>query len=234
MVNVPDIGNGVHLWSASLDLPADQVAQLRSLLSAEECDRMKRYRFERDRRRFLVRRGVLRVLLGQYLNIAPGDVSLLTQEHGKPVLAQGDFAFNLSHSDELAVFALARHKIGVDVERVRPIVRFLRIAQAFTDREQEFIASQLEAEQLRAFFACWTCKEACLKALGVGLGMSLQSFDVTEALLASQATIPMRLTDGTRRDLRLIVVTGWPDYALAVATEAPCDGVAFYNVDGLN
>src|SRR5688572_19966762 len=60
-----------HVWSAWLDQPEERVVQLARVLSDDERRRATKLRFERHRRRFVAARGLLRLLLGQYLGLAP-------------------------------------------------------------------------------------------------------------------------------------------------------------------
>ena len=83
---------------------------------------MQRFRFEKDRRRYLIGRGGLRTLLGRYLDLAPQDLRFETAAAGKPHLAsgQGELQFNLAHSGEFVLIAIAEsRKVGIDVEEIR-------------------------------------------------------------------------------------------------------------------
>lgn len=171
----------VHVWRARLDPAASEVAACWSLLSADERARAERYRFERHRRRFVVARGTLRKLLGRYTARPPADIVFRVTEYGKPVLDGGEgLQFNLSHSHELAVYAFAALPVGVDVEHLRPVEDALDIAaRFFSPREVADLRALGEDRRARAFFACWTRKEAYIKALGQGLSLPLDSFSVS-------------------------------------------------------
>ncbi|MCL5995999.1 MAG: 4'-phosphopantetheinyl transferase, partial [Chloroflexi bacterium] len=130
----------VHVWRADLDQPDAVLGQLESFLSVDEQARANRFHFERDRGRFVAGRGVLRAIIGTYLDVRPEQVMFRYGQRGKPALAmplaqgvsgvQGELRFNVSHSHDLALFAFARgQEIGVDLERVRPIVDAEQIAQ---------------------------------------------------------------------------------------------------------
>ena len=227
-MNTSDIGANAHLWLVSLDQPPDRMAQFSALLSPAESKRAARFHFERDRRRYVVRHGYLRILLGHYLKVPPRELEFLTQAHGKPVLGETGLEFNLSHSEELAVFAFARTPVGIDVEYVRANVPHLRVAQVFTKREQEYIASRSPGDQLRTFFSCWTCKEACIKAVGKGLAMPLNSFDVTNALAGAPGPVRIDSSEQTPRELWLVPMMHLSNYALALATETPLDSIEFH------
>jgi 4'-phosphopantetheinyl transferase len=165
----------VHLWVARLDRSVAFVGGLAPLLSPEERERAERFRFERDRTRFLVRHGIIRMLLASYLNVDPGEVRLRTEARGKPVLdvaeAMSALRFNTSHSETLGVCAIARNReIGVDVERLRPIPEAREIAERFySERERSELSGLSGDEYNRAFLTLWTGKEAYLKAIGDGL-----------------------------------------------------------------
>src|SRR5437762_3659012 len=129
-------GDQVHVWCAELDGWASQIAALGETLSASEQRRAARFHFDRDRNRFIIRRGLLRRILGRYLNVNPVQLSFTSESRGKPALAATiaveTLQFTLSHSDGLALFAVAsRSPVGVDVERVRPIPEAEQIAAKF-------------------------------------------------------------------------------------------------------
>jgi 4'-phosphopantetheinyl transferase len=79
--------------------------------------------------------------------------------------------FNVTHSDDLALIAVSRRReVGVDVERIRPIVEAARIVESyFTSRELAEFLGFAEADRAAGFMRGWTRKEAILKAKGVGL-----------------------------------------------------------------
>jgi medium-chain acyl-[acyl-carrier-protein] hydrolase len=175
----------VHVWRLPLDQSAESSTYLRSLLSADEEERERRLRFPRDRERFVVCRGLLRVLLGRYLSRQPGRLHFAYGAHGKPVLADGaavgGLRFNVAHSEGLALVAVARgREVGVDLERVRPEMTTEQMAAScFSPRELEALRALPRPLRAEAFFRCWTRKEAYLKATGTGLSLGLDRFDVT-------------------------------------------------------
>lgn len=171
----------VHVWRAALDLPERLADELRHLLSDDERRRAARFHFERDRRRFSAGRGVLRDILGRYLNTAPQELRFHYDAHGKPSLYGSDLRFNLSHSGGLALFAVTTGgQVGVDVERIRPEVMQEGLAKRyFSPREAAALEALPPEQQPAGFFNCWTRKEAYIKARGEGLSIPLDSFDVS-------------------------------------------------------
>lgn len=177
----------VDVWC--LELSAAQFATdlLKELLAESELARAKRFHFTTDRRNFVIRRAVLRLLLGRYLNIPPSRITYVTDKFGKPALDQShksDVKFNLSASGEIALLAFARTRsIGVDIERVRMELDIEPIARRFFSPNEQAVLSSLVPEARRlGFYNCWTRKEAVLKALGQGLSLALDSFDVNLAM----------------------------------------------------
>ena len=172
----------VHLWVVYLRLGADDCG----LLIPCERARADRFHFRRDRDLFIAGRAQLRRILGAYLRQSPEALRFTYGESGKPALS-GPLAFNLSHSGGFAALAVARFQLGVDIECVRPIEE--AVAERFFAADEVMRLRGLPQEQqTEAFFACWTRKEAYVKALGDGLLLSLDSFSV-----ALEPEVPARL-----------------------------------------
>jgi len=173
----------VLVWRATLAWPEAAADRLKQCLSADERDRMERFRFERDRRRYLVGRGLLRSLLGRYLDVVPQDLRFETAAAGKPHLAsgQGQLQFNLAHSGEYVLIAIADGRaVGIDVEEVRDDFDVGEIAaHFFSPHEQRALEALTGRARIEAFFECWTRKEAYVKARGEGLSLPLDQFDVS-------------------------------------------------------
>ncbi len=168
-----------------LDIPEPERAVLYAVLGPAERQRAGRFLFPQLAERFTVAHGRLRQLLGEVLGASPADLEFATARHGKPLLA-GAFAdaglhFNLSHSDGwgLVGWCHGRH-IGVDVEHWR-VMRDERalVRRFFSASENAAYDALAPAERSEAFFNCWTRKEAYIKAVGRGLGLPLDSFDVS-------------------------------------------------------
>src|SRR5262245_39260742 len=172
----------VHVWRVGLDWPAASVAELKGVLSSDERARADRFHFEIDHRRHVVGRGVLRLVLARCLGTAPHALRFDTGARGKPNLAAG-FArarlqFNVSHSGELALVALTVGRaVGVDVEWIRHDLDVEAIAERYFSARENAALATLAADARRdAFYACWTRKEAYIKAVGDGLALPLDQF----------------------------------------------------------
>jgi len=173
--------NEVHVWLAAVPDCLGDLEKLREVLEAEERERASRFHFDRDRERYIVARGVLRLLLGTYLGTS--QFALTTNKFGKPFLQppHDTLHFNVSHSRDLALFGFTRvNEIGVDVESIRPDFATQEIANRFFAPDEAATLAQLgESERAGAFFNCWTRKEAYIKARGIGLSLGLGTFAVT-------------------------------------------------------
>jgi len=170
----------VHVWRGSLERSPHSVERMRGVLADDERSRADRFRFERDRSRYIVGRGLLRGLLARYTGIAPQELSFGYGEFDKPELEGGPW-FNLSHSGSLALYAFSNvGEIGIDVEIDSADFAHERVAERFFSAAEVTVLRSLPAEmQARAFLTCWTRKEAFIKARGDGLSLALDSFDVT-------------------------------------------------------
>jgi 4'-phosphopantetheinyl transferase len=174
----------VHVWRVPLDSVSESDDVVMTTLSAAERERASGFRFKGDRDRFVRSRAALRMILASYLSTAPEALVFREGAHGKPFIDSLADAvplrFNLSHSDNLALVAVAcRREVGIDVERVRPVSDMAGIAaRFFSPFEQQTLDRAAPADRLRAFFATWVLKEAYLKACGDGLVRRLSDFDV--------------------------------------------------------
>ena len=175
-----------HVWAVDLERETFDGHTLAETLSADEWMRADRFVYEKHRAHFVAGRGCLRAILAKYMDCKPGELAFFYGEHGKPALASPwdkfQLRFNLSHSAGLALIAVSmRHEIGVDVEHLsRKVGQIKDIAKRFfAPGEYERLCALPQGEQRRAFFCCWTRKEAYLKALGTGLTHSLKNFEVS-------------------------------------------------------
>lgn len=192
----------VQVWVLELNVSAADTGELLGCLTPDERERAARYKVEKARHQFVTGRGTLRRILGARLGVAPGAVPLAFTGAGKPVLADAAAGvhFNVTHTDGLALLALASCPVGIDVEGVRDLSNPDGLVSRFFSPAEAEAYRHLEPEHRRAgFFRGWTCKEAVIKAAGLSVA-SLADFDVElhpqrfAALLASRspALVPER------------------------------------------
>jgi len=205
----------VHVWIASLGQPADMIANLSPLLSRDECQRAERFRRPTDRRRFIAGRGILRKIISAYLALAPDEVRFVYNEYGKPFISgdqnRGALSFNLSHSNGVALYAVARKRhVGVDVEYMREDFAMLEVAERFFSKNEfEALKTVPINQRAKAFFNCWSRKESYIKAIGMGVSYPLDRFAVSLAPDAAPELLEVN-ADATE-------ATSWKMYELDVA-----------------
>ncbi len=176
--------NQVDIWQIDIGGEADSIQERRSLLSPDEAERADRFHFERHRRRFVKARAAMRQILAGYTGIRAKELTFSYGAKGKPHLS-GEaenlgIKFNLSHSHDAAILAVTRGlTAGIDIEWINPEFATEEIAERFFAQEEvERLQALPVAERADGFFACWTRKEAYIKALGDGLSVPLDSFEV--------------------------------------------------------
>jgi 4'-phosphopantetheinyl transferase len=183
----------VDVWRA--DLAADAGEGLAMLLAPDERERAARFAQPDDGRRWARGRGILRALLGRYLDADPAALRFVEGEHGKPALAgEGAGAvaaggapmeLNLSHSGDVALYAFARGRaVGVDVELARRPVDAVAIARRVLGAETAAALAAIEngEERDRAFLCAWSRHEAALKCRGTGIGAAAAGIAPQEGL----------------------------------------------------
>ena len=179
--------NAVHVDLVHTD-SADASAQreaYRSLLSKDEEERMARLVFERDRRRFLLTRALVRTMLSRYANVAPAAWAFIANVHGRPEILDRprgvpDLRFNLSHTEGLIACAVTiGREVGVDVEHIGRRLTHDVAGRFFAPQEVSDLTTLPADEQARVFFDYWTLKEAYIKARGFGLALPLGDFAFT-------------------------------------------------------
>ena len=214
----------VHVWAATLDGDAVHWAKL---LSATEMTRAAAFHFELHRRRFIVGRGLLRLILSRYVSVRPQQVEFAYSSTAKPELggslAANGLRFNLAHSADLALVAVTCvGSVGVDLERIAPLADVDDLVARFFSARENARFQKLSVEQKPpAFFNLWTRKEALLKATGEGIAQSLNLVEVSflPGEPAKLLSIPEHLSQGSRWSLHELAPASHFAAALAVASQ---------------
>ena len=177
------LDRNIHIWSIDLDLKSDpakaQINTFRQLLTEPELKRAAKFINPIHGNRWTVARGYLRQILSQYLDLSPERIIFDYSSQGKPSIQGNPLQFNLSHSHDRAIYAIAKHPVGIDIEYIHPIGAAELVDRFFSSSEQAiFHALPIDLQQA-AFFHAWTQKEAYLKACGTGLSISLDRIEVS-------------------------------------------------------
>ncbi len=174
----------VHLWWGKCEGMNERLPELNHLLSEAELQRAASYHFPIHRDRFIARHGMLRILIGRYLSTDPKQIRFGVNQFQKPFVDNGHqespLLFNCSHSNELVLYAFTRgRRIGVDIEFMRPMEDMDAVVNSCLSSDEKAQFNELPVKKRRkAFYRCWTQKEAFVKALGDGLSRRLDHFDV--------------------------------------------------------
>ncbi|HEY1388134.1 MAG TPA: 4'-phosphopantetheinyl transferase superfamily protein [Ktedonobacterales bacterium] len=216
------------------------MAALTHHLSVDERTTASRFHFAADRERYILTRGLLRAILQRYTGSAPELLTFTYSAHGKPALAAPakltdgcPIYFNLSHAHEVAIYAISRdHELGIDIERIRTDIEYEQIARrVFSPFERATLFALPPHERAKAFFRCWTMKEAYIKGHGDGLSMPLDNFDTAFAPGTSPAILATR-PDATQAERWTIVrLNPGPQYTAALAVDGHIAKLSCWHIE---
>ena len=215
----------VHLWGVCPSW-AD-LADCERCLSPDEVERARRFRVPAAQRQYVVGRSALRRILASCVGKPPSELHFEYSTSGKPLLAAPELHFNVSHSGDFVLIAVAQNRrVGVDLELIHDRPELSQIARSFWAKSEWAALERVPAAGwLQAFYRVWTRKEAVLKACGRGITAGLGRPEVSDAL--NDREFPACLhagLDGTQWAIYDLVAD--PQYAAALAVEAPTTGPA--------
>jgi 4'-phosphopantetheinyl transferase len=171
----------MSLWQIDFRAFADDMDKVLFCLSIEEKKRAEAYKQADKAFAYIIAHGFVRLLLNALTQIPAQELVFLQGHYGKPYLAQApELAFNLSYSKRFLFFAHgSKGQIGVDIEAMRKLPNLLQIIeQQFHPDEKAFLLPFSNDELVTQFYRIWICKEAYIKALGMGLSLPVNSFAV--------------------------------------------------------
>jgi len=204
----------VQLWLANTTV--FNLNNIFDLLSEEEINKSEKFYFSKDRKTYLVSRGLLRFLLGKYLNISGCDIRFDYNRYGKPELAfphSEQIFFNVSHSGEFCLIGFSQSsQIGVDIEFMKPVEYDLLAKNVFSNTERSELKSISDDHKSKAFYSGWTRKESFIKGIGAGMSFPLKNFSIAlnPETLVSKVEIHLDNSEAYKY---------WKVYDIAVETE---------------
>ena len=210
----------VDVWCMALDQDPALIEQFHQTLAIDEQERAAKFYFPKDRQHFIVARGLRRLILGRYLDQAPAQLRFVYNAYGKPSLeVTTSLHFNLSHSKGLALLGVSSDReLVIDLEYIRTDFPVDQVAKSvFSVSEQNILRSLPDALKPEAFFNAWTRKEAYIKALGQGLSIPLDQFDVAFVPGEPAALREVRGTWENAHNWTLQHLTPAPNYVGAIA-----------------
>jgi 4'-phosphopantetheinyl transferase len=216
----------VHIWSAIINESYHKILA-NAYLSEKEKKKGESFEYDIDAYLYLVKHNLLRIILGRYLKCDPTDICFKNNTYGKPSIAypHTSIQFNISTSSNrfVAAFCL-HHKIGVDIELIRHIENINQLTtNYYTINEAAWIYSHPESMLEKLFFSIWTQKEAIVKAIGKGLSLEFNTFDILSAS-------PIFFEDDQWNIISLAI---FDDCATAIAINSPTVNISYYNADQL-
>lgn len=224
----------IHVWMINLQEHLKKNDIYYRLLSEYEYNRAHQYRFEKDKQRFIIARGILRELIGRYLLISPKEMVFSYNLNGKPYLNIEDTTrtlwFNLSHSENIALYIFSKWgEVGIDVEKIKPMADMEEIAKRFFSQNESRILQLIPvSERLEAFYRCWTRKEAFIKMIGNGLSYPLEDFEVTLEPEKPAKLLKVREQPKMVENLALVDVHPCNGYVGALVAEKPLKTLEFW------
>lgn len=231
----------IRVCHADLRRLAGRLEALRPLLSPDEVERAARYKLPELRDRCLLRRGLLRLMLGRCVGRAPETLVFDYGPQGKPLLPGGP-AFNLADCKDDVLMGVAPAAdsglgLGVDIERMRVLPDAEGIAERFfAPAERAAFAAVPEPLRAEAFLNAWTRKEAFIKATGAGLSMPLDQFavELTPGRPARLLSIDDSLGAGRAEDWSLFDLRPAPGTLAALAVRGTVWRIVTMTVEELS
>lgn len=224
----------VHVVRVDLEINPEEVARLITCLSDDERARAERFKFDEPRARFVACRSALRRVLAACLGIGAAELNFAYGSYGKPELAathQSNIQFSVSHSGTLGLIALTLDApVGVDIEECNRSVKMIRLAERFfAESETDELVNLPLDKQRSGFYRGWTCKEAYMKATGLGMSMPLSSFRV--AIDPDRPASLLHVEDQPDEIHRWMIeaIDVDPEYAAAVMVARPGCQVAIWS-----
>jgi 4'-phosphopantetheinyl transferase len=221
----------IHIWYADLDQAACSAHPFANLLSKDEQLRASKFHFDTDKNRYIAAHGILRKILGRYLNANPSDIRFDVGDFEKPRLrhpwSSSGLRFNMSHSRGCGMFAVARNRdIGIDIEFFREVMEMEDIAQSTFNPEEHLALLRIpRGNRQTAFFSCWTRKEAFVKAIGQGLSYPLNLFQVS--VTPNPGECDLLLGHNTGDDWSIWDIPAGPEAAAALAASGDCPLISY-------
>lgn len=218
----------VHIWQWHVDEHFIDASGVDSLANDEQ-SRYARLVTPQLRHRYLSAHSGLRRLLATYLQCPPQEVKYEVSAYGKPQLPDSPLHFNLSHSGDVVMVAVATDEVGIDVEQLRPVTSMDSLAaKCFTPAELASFGELDDHQRTVAFAAVWTRKEAVLKCLGLGLHASPGELDVGIAAEACRTVAIPAKWNAPHRTCWVFGEQSPASTLVAVATTAPVQRYAAF------
>jgi 4'-phosphopantetheinyl transferase len=222
--NFPVLENdSLHIWSVRYSDLRSDFSFVSEFLSKRERDKSSRFSDPADSRRYVLRHGMMRYILGEYTGSEPELLPLVEDMNGKPGLDPKsefrEFSFSLSHTNQIVSLGVMKnYRIGIDIVKTDPGYPIYEICDyLFTSAEKEFMRGIEPAQRNQMFFRIWALKEAIVKATGEGIRM-MHKTDVTPVVGSTgNASLYMLIINGIPQDFFIFPFSPYQEYIGAAA-----------------
>ncbi|WP_299119090.1 4'-phosphopantetheinyl transferase superfamily protein [uncultured Winogradskyella sp.] len=224
--------NTLHIWSLNFVVNDNAFNKYHNLLSDDEKERASRFKFFKDKRCYVVTKGILRLLSGQYLNKDAKAIKFEYEKYGKPKFKhKTNLNFNVSHSGDLAIIGfIYDHTIGVDIEKIKNDFDTFDIASKFFSKQEINALREIPTQQQHlAFYRCWTRKEAFIKAKGSGLSFPLNEFSVSLDSDLDAEVLWTKWNTGEKHQWKLSSFIPSKDYIAAHIVDSKIENIQYFN-----
>jgi 4'-phosphopantetheinyl transferase len=230
--NIPP--DEIHIYQTNLDKSPAEINNFKKLMSVDELQKAARFKFDIDRNNYITGRGFLRTILSQYLNTSPEDIMFSYAEKGKPYVKDIEIKFNLSHSKNYAVYAIALNtEVGIDIEYLKNIPDAYDISERFfSEEEREELKKMNEDRISLAFLNCWTRKEAFIKAVGEGLSYPLADFSVSISPGSEPGILWIKKNINEVKEWTLYNIKTDQSYISSVAVKSTGKKIVYRDING--
>lgn len=214
--------NEIHIYETPIDVFIPELKEFESLLSDDELNRAKAFRFDIHRDRFMICRALLRKLISKYTDLPSRNINFSYSQKGKPFLKDSLLRFNISHSVNRAVFAFTKfHEVGVDIEFKKDMNDAHEIARRFFSEIEIEEMMKLKVDEIKTgFFNCWTRKEAFIKCIGEGLSFPLKNFAVSLAPRVKPMLTWIKGSSDEIKNWSLFDIKTDPEYVSSLAVKS--------------
>ncbi len=217
--------HGVDTWRINISSNLSSLEAFTTLMSPDEADRANRYFYPKDKNRFIISRGALRIILSRYMNIPPTAVEFEIGENKKPHIKNNatGLHFNLSHSGDWILLAVSNSTVGADVEFINPDYGYQEVlADNFSTAEISYINRKSSLER---FFMLWTRKESLTKATAKGLDEDLKLIPSLDGDQLIPATVIASVNDWCVDTFKLS-----ENYFASIARNSQAENTRFWDI----
>lgn len=213
----------IDLWLTNLNLSHDVINKFEGYLDKADTGQIKKLKFEYLKKRAIITKGLLRLLIGNYLNLNPAELVFAYNEFGKPFINDNlnELQFNISHSDDMAVFAFSRSgEIGADIEKVKVIDDMQGVMNiCFTGYEKDWFNDINAESRVESFYKVWTIKEAFIKAIGRGFSFDPKDVELTNESGNQMLIRKINSNEFAGKKYRVKTIDGIPGYIISLVYE---------------